>query len=99
MTWEIFTGITVLIGFLISIIGPFTKLTKTMTELTISVQALKEVVEELGVKNNEAHKRIWGHNDEQDERLDDHEKRIMKVEYDIEKYHGYQLQKHHYEHD
>ena len=31
--------------------------------------------------NREIHKRLWDHNDEQDDRLDDHERRIGSLEH------------------
>ena len=88
MTWEIVVGIIALFGFLVSVITPLTKLTRIMTELTISVEGLKEAIKQMGDKNTESHKRIWEHNTEQDELLENHEKRITKIEYDMDKYHG-----------
>lgn len=88
MSWEIVVGIITLAGFVISIMGPLTKLTKIMTELTVSVQGLKEVVNEMGIKNTESHKRLWEHNNKQDESIENHERRISKIEYDIDKYHS-----------
>lgn len=88
MTWEIVVGIMALFGFLVSVITPLTKLTKIMTELTISVEGLKEAIKQMGDKNTESHRRIWEHNTEQDELLENHEKRITKIEYDMDKYHG-----------
>lgn len=88
MTWEIVVGIITLFGFLVSVVTPLTKLTKIMTELTISVESLKEAIKQMGDKNTESHRRIWEHNTEQDELLENHEKRITKIEYDMDKYHG-----------
>lgn len=89
MTWEILVGIITLVGFIISVIGPIMKLTKVMTELTVSVTNLKDVVDQMGTKNSESHKKIWDHIDEQDKKIDDHEKRLTKTEYDIDKFHGH----------
>lgn len=88
MTWEIVVGIITLFGFLVSVVTPLTKLTKIMTELTISVEGLKEAIKQMGDKNTESHRRIWEHNTEQDKLLENHEKRITKIEYDMDKYHG-----------
>lgn len=88
MTWEIVAGIIALFGFLVSVVTPLTKLTKIMTELKVSVEGLKEAASQMGEKNTESHRRIWEHNTEQDETLDNHEKRITKIEYDMDKYHG-----------
>lgn len=88
MTWEIVVGIIALFSFLVSVITPLTKLIRIMTELTISVEGLKEAIKQMGDKNTESHRRIWEHNTEQDELLENHEKRITKIEYDMDKYHG-----------
>ena len=84
MTWQIFLGIAALITFLIAIANPFAKLIKTMTELTFSLVSVKDALGELIVKNNESHDRIWKHNEQQDSELDSHEKRITKIELQIE---------------
>lgn len=87
MTWEIVLGIIALFGFIVSVVTPILKLTRVMTELNISVASLKESINQINEKNSESHKRIWEHNEHQDQKIDDHERRIGKIEYDIEKYH------------
>lgn len=80
MTWEIFLGIVALIGFCVTIATPLMKLSKTMTELNVNMQNLNQAMNTLTANNTESHRRIWAHNDEQDERLENHEKRITKIE-------------------
>lgn len=87
MTWEIVIGIIALFGFIVSVVTPITKLTKIMTELNFSVLGLKETVGQMNTKNTESHRRIWEHNEEQDIKINDHERRITKIEYDMDKYH------------
>ena len=87
MTWEIVVGVITLFGFIVSIVTPILKLTKVMTQLTISVENLREVVDQMGAQNTESHKRIWEHNEDQDEKINNHEQRIFKLEYDVRKYH------------
>ena len=89
MTWEIFLGIVALIGFLITVMTPLLKLNKVMTELNCSVDGLKQLIADINSKNSETHKRIWEHNVKQDGMIDNHERRITKIEYDIDKYHNY----------
>lgn len=84
MNWEIFLGIAALIAFLISIGKPFAKLIKTMTELTFSLISVKEAFSEFAIRNGESHDRLWKHNEEQDEEIENHEKRITKIELQIE---------------
>ena len=88
MTWEIFIGITVLIGFIITVITPVMKLAKIMTELSMSVKALEGAIMKLDDKNAESHSRIWKQIEVQDDKVDDHEKRITKIEcqFDIKKH-------------
>ena len=80
MTWEIFLGIVALVGFCITIATPLMKLSKTMTELNINMKNLNQAMNTLTANNTESHRRIWIHNDEQDEKLENHEKRITKIE-------------------
>lgn len=64
----------------ISIVTPIIKLTKTMAELTIGVQSLKDSLNNIITKNHDAHSRMWEHNKRQDEVINDHDKRIVVVE-------------------
>lgn len=80
MSWEIFLGIVALVGFCITIATPLMKLSKTMTELNVNMQNLNQAMNTLTANNAESHRRIWTHNDEQDEKLENHEKRITKIE-------------------
>lgn len=80
MTWEIFLGIVVLVGFCVTIATPLMKLSKTMTKLNINMQNLNQAMNTLTANNTESHRRIWAHNEEQDEKLENHEKRITKIE-------------------
>ena len=63
-----------------SVVTPIIKLTKTMAELTIGVQALKDSLNNIITKNHDAHSRMWDHNKRQDEVINDHDKRIVIVE-------------------
>ena len=80
MTWEIFLGIVALVGFCVTIATPLMKLGKTMTELNVNMQNLNQAMNTLTANNTESHRRIWVHNDEQEEKLENHEKRITKIE-------------------
>lgn len=80
MTWEIFLGIVALVGFCVTIATPLMKLSKTMTELNVNMQNLNQAMNTLTANNTESHRRIWAHNEEQDEKLENHEKRITKIE-------------------
>lgn len=75
--------LVILVGLavsVISIVTPIIKLTKTMAELTINVQSLKDSLNSIIAKNHDAHSRMWEHNKRQDEVINDHDKRIVIVE-------------------
>ena len=42
MTWEIFVGITVLVGFMIAVMTPIIKLNGSITKLNCSIDTLNE---------------------------------------------------------
>lgn len=88
MSWEIALGIIALFTFLMAFIKPIIKpvvtLTKAITELTVTVKELKNYVDNFFSSNEKAHERIWEHNESQDEILDNHEKRIIKIETKME---------------
>ena len=83
-TNEMIGLIVVALGSILSvgviIVKPILKVVEVMTELTASVKALTEKFNKFEVNNHDDHKRIWCHNDEQDEKLQDHEKRIWLIE-------------------
>ena len=80
MTFEDLVTLIGLIVAVISIVTPIMKLTKTMAELTIGVQSLKDSLNNIITKNHDAHARMWNHNKRQDEVINDHDKRIGIVE-------------------
>ena len=69
-----------ILGVGVTIVKPILEVVKTMTELNESIKNLTGKVNLFEAANDKAHKRIWDHNDEQDERLQDHEIRIKLIE-------------------
>ena len=80
MTVEDLVACLGLVLAVFSIVTPIIKLTRTMAELTIGVQALKDSLNNIIQKNHDAHSRMWEHNKRQDEVINDHDKRIVVVE-------------------
>lgn len=78
--WEVYLVIVSLVGFAIAIGTPIIKLNTSITRLIDRLENLDKGLEELDAKNHKSHERIWQHNDEQDGKLEDHEKRIIKLE-------------------
>lgn len=82
MEWTVVTVIIALVGLFAVVIPPITKLTKSMTELTVGIKELTNDLQRLESGNKDAHRRIWEHEQKQDETLGDHEKRIVVLEHD-----------------
>ena len=59
MTWEIVSGMIVLVGFIITIAGYASKLSQALSSLEITLQALKETLEELKDSNKASHKEFY----------------------------------------
>lgn len=81
MTWEIFLGIVALIGFLAAVCGPLIKLNTNIVRLNDSIQVLQNAMDKIDTDNEKSHKRIWEHNEEQDDQIDNHEHRINSLEH------------------
>lgn len=69
-----------ILGVGVIVVKPMLQVVKSMTELNESIKTLASKLSQLEISNLEAHKRIWNHNDEQDEKLQDHELRIKLME-------------------
>lgn len=76
----IITGLGSILGVGVIVVKPILQVVKVMTELNGSIKNLTEKFNKFEVNNHDDHKRIWCHNDEQDEKLQDHEKRIWLIE-------------------
>lgn len=76
----VLTALGTIVGTGIAIATPLTKNVKAMTELNISIKNLTEKFKTFEVNNHDDHKRIWSHNDKQDETIQEHETRIRLLE-------------------
>lgn len=83
--WEVFAVIAALVAFMLSVGAPIIKLNTSITRLIDRLENLDEGLGELEEKNHKSHERIWQHNDAQDKKLDDHEKRLIIIENEKEK--------------
>ena len=81
MTWEIFLGITALVGFVISVTTPLMKLNTSITKLNNSVDVLKSAIDRIDADNKESHKELWDHNEEQDAAIAEHTRKINNIEH------------------
>lgn len=81
MEWTIVTVIIALVGLGAAVIRPIASLTGSITKLTVVVERLEKELTHLEDSNHESHKRLWDHNAEQDDRIEDHERRIGALEH------------------
>lgn len=77
----------IVISLIFTVTRPMKENTKQMTELTLELKhqrewqtAHEEDFKKQVAKNAEKHKELWAYNDEQDKVIEDHEKRIIKLE-------------------
>ena len=78
--WGVFLAIGELIAFLMLMAKPLINLTTTLTKLDATVETLKTTLENQREHSSKVHKKLWDHNDKQDEKIEDHEKRILIIE-------------------
>ena len=81
MEWTTVTVIIALVGLGAAVIKPIVSLTQSITKLTVVVERLERELDEQSEHSRESHKSLWDHNEEQDNRLDDHERRIHDMEH------------------
>lgn len=74
--WGVLGVIITVLGLLATVITPIINLTKSITKLTVVVENLSRDME----SQRTSTKRLWAHNDEQDEKLCDHETRLQLLE-------------------
>lgn len=67
------------------IVKPILTMVKTMTTLNESIKALTEKFNKFEVNNHDDHKRIWLHNDKQDEAIQEHGERILLLESEMKR--------------
>ena len=76
----VFVALGTIVGTGIAIATPLVKTVKIMTILNESIKTLTEKFNKFEVNNHDDHKRIWEHNEEQDETINEHETRIRLLE-------------------
>lgn len=78
--WQVITMLITLIGGVAVIVRPILNLTKAITELTSTCKQLDHQFSDFEGHNRESHKRLWEHNDKQDQTIQNHENRISILE-------------------
>ena len=80
MEWTTVTVIISLVGLVAALANPLTRLTRSITTLTVVVDRLQTDMEEQREHSRQSHQRIWEHNEKQDARLENHEGRLRDLE-------------------
>ena len=74
-------GLVALVGLYFAIYSPMKQNVQAMTELTCTMRSLTERLVALESNNTDSHRRLWDKEDEQDDKLAEHEKRIALIEH------------------
>lgn len=85
--WTVVGVIIALVGLFCTVGAPILKLNKNIVELNVTmksqgeeIKANKKALDEQKEHARESHKRLWDHNEKQDDMLTDHETRIKLLE-------------------
>lgn len=78
--WDIVKDIVVLAGLIITVTTPLLKLNTSITQLKALLDSVAKQVQENDKSNSANHKRLWEHNEEQDETLQRHEQRLHDLD-------------------
>lgn len=74
-------ALAILVPLIVAIVKPIARLTEAIVKLTVTFSNMNDRVERNEKKAHESHKALWDHNEEQDEKISDHEKRIFHLEH------------------
>ncbi len=78
--WVVVTVIITLVGFAISVTKPIVSLTKSITTLTVEVNGLREDLREQKDEVHASFVKVWKHEEDQDDAINDHETRLQLLE-------------------
>lgn len=78
--WTIVTTIVVIVGLIVTVTTPLLKLNTSITQLRSLIENVVKRVDDNEHDNTESHRRIWKHNEEQDETLQRHEQRLHDLD-------------------
>ncbi len=78
--WDIVKDIVVLIGLIVTVTTPLLKLNTSITQLKALLDSVVKQMQDNDRSNSASHKRLWEHNEEQDETLQRHEQRLHDLD-------------------
>lgn len=73
--WGVIGVLIALAGFFSLIIKPIISLTKSITELNGNVRLFQNMFSQ----NGDEHDRLWKHNDVQDAKIEDHDRKLASM--------------------
>lgn len=79
--WGVVGVIVVLLGLLATVTAPMIRLNTTLTKLNDKFDTLDERLTDVSASNHASHRRLWEHEEMQDNQLHDHETRIQILEH------------------
>jgi hypothetical protein len=80
--WGVVGVIIALIGLGTAIVKPLITLNTSIVSLTSKLEQMGDNLADISSRNTKSHERLWAHNNEQDDTLGDHERRITVLEHD-----------------
>ena len=78
--WSVVGVLVVVAGLFLSVGAPVIRLNSTLTKLSTLVEGLRDWQAQHESEDTDSHRRLWKHNDMQDEMMRDHEVRIAILE-------------------
>lgn len=78
--WDIVKDTVVLVGLIVTVTTPLLKLNTSITQLKALLDSVVKQVQDNDMSNSASHKRLWEHNEEQDETLQRHEQRLHDLD-------------------
>ena len=79
-TWQVIAALLSLISGVAIVVRPMLKLTESITKLTTTVENIDQRFAESEEHGKESRRRLWEHNEKQDDILADHEGRLRNIE-------------------
>lgn len=78
--WGVVTVLIAIVGLIITVVTPLLKLNGSIVQLTTVVDSLKQQLSTMETSNSTSHDRIWSELDEHQQEINDHDRRIIKLE-------------------
>ena len=82
--WGVVGVLIAIIGLFVTVGKPLLALNRSIVELQSDMKSVNKGLDGLNDKNTQDHRRIWVKVDKHGEQLDDHEKRIQRMEFESE---------------